>query len=52
LDAAVREGHEEVITWVTVQVPWSILLDKPSGIGYRMVDECAASRPAVGRFGT
>jgi hypothetical protein len=37
---------------VTVQVPWSILLDKPDEIGYRMVDENAARRPAVERFGT
>jgi hypothetical protein len=37
---------------VTVQVPRSIVLDKSSGIGYRMVDERAASRPAVERFGT
>jgi hypothetical protein len=43
---------EPVIFGVTVQVPWSILLDKSSGIGYRMVDECAASRPAAERSGT
>jgi thiol-disulfide isomerase/thioredoxin len=38
--------------YVTVQVLRSILLDKSSGIGYRMVDERAASRPGVERFGT
>jgi hypothetical protein len=37
---------------VTVQVPWSILLDKSDAIGYRMVDEDAARRPAVERLGT
>jgi chromosome segregation protein len=37
---------------VTVQVPRSILLDKSDGFGYRMVDENAARRPAVERFGT
>src|ERR1017187_8730440 len=39
---------------VTVQVPRSpraILLDKSCGIGYLMVDECTASRPAGERSG-
>src|ERR1035441_6707070 len=39
---------------VTVQVPRSpraILLNKSCGIGYLMVDECTASRPAGERSG-
>ena len=37
---------------VTVQVPWSILLDKSRGIGYCMVDECVAPPSAGERSGT
>jgi hypothetical protein len=41
-----------IAIFVTVQVPGSNLLDKLPRIGYRMVDECAASRPAGERSGT
>jgi hypothetical protein len=48
----VEEDVSSITALVTVQVPRSILLDKSDGFGYRMVDENAARRPAVERFGT
>ena len=47
----VKPGRALVSFLVTVQVPWAIALDKLRRIGYRMVDECAASRSAGERSG-